>query len=183
MHQQQTTFENIVGKGEIAHNKQFLLYPQCFQLSEIKVSPFVHIFDIISLFAIELEEPKIGISGKGLTRMTACWTWSIQTFFLVFINKNWDVYMKMYSGQSFFGHVPFDTAWGTGHSCLSLYQTTFYTCPNWKHLQTTKEMQIKNKNLVLTWKKTMWEKKMLVSKLKAHAYEKKICNSKIYICF
>ena len=23
--------ENTVGKGEIAHNKQFLLFPQCFQ--------------------------------------------------------------------------------------------------------------------------------------------------------
>ena len=31
------------------------------------VSPFVYVFDIISLFAAELEEPKIGISGKGLT--------------------------------------------------------------------------------------------------------------------
>ena len=30
-------------------------------------SPFVHIFDIISLFAAELEEPKIGISGYGLS--------------------------------------------------------------------------------------------------------------------
>ena len=30
------------------------------------VSPFVHIFDIISFFAAELEEPKIGIWGKGL---------------------------------------------------------------------------------------------------------------------
>ena len=28
--------------------------------------PFVNIFYIISLFAAELEEPKIGISGKGL---------------------------------------------------------------------------------------------------------------------
>ena len=56
MHQQQTAFENIVGKGEIANNKQFLLFPQCFQLNQITVSPFVHIFDIISLFAIELEE-------------------------------------------------------------------------------------------------------------------------------
>ena len=34
--------------------------------TQIIVSPFVHIFDIISLFAPELEEPKIGISGKGL---------------------------------------------------------------------------------------------------------------------
>ena len=66
MHQQQTAFENIVGKGEIACNKQFLLFPYCFQLSQITVSPFVHIFDI-SLFAVESEEAKIGLSGKGLS--------------------------------------------------------------------------------------------------------------------
>ena len=66
MHQQQTAFGNIVGKGEIARNKQFLLFPQCFQLYQITVSLFAHIFDIISLFSIELQEPKTGISGKGL---------------------------------------------------------------------------------------------------------------------
>ena len=51
-HQQQTAFEIIVEKS--------------FLLNQIIVSPFVHIFDIISLFAAELEEPKIGISGNGL---------------------------------------------------------------------------------------------------------------------
>ena len=66
MHQQRTAFENIVGKEEIAQNKQFLLFPQCFLLNQKIVSPFVSIFDIISLFTAELEEPKIGISGKGL---------------------------------------------------------------------------------------------------------------------
>ena len=66
MHQQQTAFENIVGKGKIAHNEQFLLFPQCFLLNQIIVSPFVHIFGIISLFAVKLEEPKVGKSGKGL---------------------------------------------------------------------------------------------------------------------
>ena len=31
--------ENIVGKGDIAHNEQFLLFPQCFQkLSVVDVS-------------------------------------------------------------------------------------------------------------------------------------------------
>ena len=55
-----------MGKGEIAHNEQFLLFPQCLLLDQIIVSPFVYIFDIISLSAAELEEPKIGISGKGL---------------------------------------------------------------------------------------------------------------------
>ena len=61
MHQQQTAFENIVGKGEIAHNKPFLPCPKCFPLKQIIVSPFVHIFTIISLFAAKLEEPKICI--------------------------------------------------------------------------------------------------------------------------
>ena len=27
---QYKSFENTVGKGEIAHNEQFLLFPQCF---------------------------------------------------------------------------------------------------------------------------------------------------------
>ena len=45
----------------------FFLFPQCFLLNQKLVSLFVNIYDIISLFAAELEEPKIGISGKGLT--------------------------------------------------------------------------------------------------------------------
>ena len=66
-HQHQTAFENIEGKGEIAHYDQFLLFPQCFVLNQIIVSQFVHTFDIISLFPAELEKLKIGISGKRLT--------------------------------------------------------------------------------------------------------------------
>ena len=61
MHHLQTAFENIVGKGEIAHNEQFLLFPQWFLLDQKIVSPFLNIYDIISLFAAELEESKIGI--------------------------------------------------------------------------------------------------------------------------
>ena len=68
-HQQQTAIENIVGKGEIACNEQFLLFPQYFLLIQIIVSPFVHIFGIISLFAAQMEKPKIGITGKGLKTM------------------------------------------------------------------------------------------------------------------
>ena len=55
-----------MGKREIARNEQFLHFPQCFQVKQITLSPFVHICDIISLFAIELEEPEIGMSVKGL---------------------------------------------------------------------------------------------------------------------
>ena len=52
-YQQQAAFENIVGKGEIARNERFLLFPQCFLLNKIIVSPFVHIFEIISLSVVE----------------------------------------------------------------------------------------------------------------------------------
>ena len=66
MHQQQTAFRNIVGKEEIARNEQFLLFPLCFLLDQKIVSLIVNIFDIISLFAAEMEEPKIMKCGKGL---------------------------------------------------------------------------------------------------------------------
>ena len=58
-HQQQKAFENIVGKEEIARNEQFLLFPQCFLLIQKIASPFVDIFDTISIFAAAFEEPKI----------------------------------------------------------------------------------------------------------------------------
>ena len=57
-HQHSTAFENIAGKGEISRNEQFLLFPQCFLLNQTTVSQFVHIPDIISLFAAELEDPQ-----------------------------------------------------------------------------------------------------------------------------
>ena len=73
-----------MGKGEIACNKQFLFFPQCFLLSQIIVSPFVHNFDILSLFAAELEDPKIGKWGKGLKSFIfhMCILWD-KTFSLV----------------------------------------------------------------------------------------------------
>ena len=61
MHQQRTAFENIVGKEEIAPNEQFLLFTQCFLLNQKIVCSFVNIYDIISLFAAELAEPKFGM--------------------------------------------------------------------------------------------------------------------------
>ena len=61
MHQQQTAIEDIVGKEEIARNEKFPLFPQCFLLNKIIVSPYAHIFYNISIFAEKLEDPKIGI--------------------------------------------------------------------------------------------------------------------------
>ena len=75
-----TVFENIVGTEEIACNEQFLLFPQCFLINQKIVSPFVYIFDIISSFAAEIKEPKIGISGKGLTAKVISWQSVTHTF-------------------------------------------------------------------------------------------------------
>ena len=100
MHQQQTAFENIVGKGEIARNKQFLIFPQCYLLNQIIVSRIVHIFYIISLFATEFEKPKLGMSVKGLREKCIislsyyakiigfCWTWCVE--------RNYNVCLYMY---------------------------------------------------------------------------------------
>ena len=44
-----------------------VLFPQCFPLNQKIASPFVNMYDIRSLFAAELEEPKIGMWGKGLS--------------------------------------------------------------------------------------------------------------------
>ena len=55
-----------MGKGEIARHEQFLLFPHCFLVNQLIVSPFVHTYDFISLFAAELKELKIGKSEKGL---------------------------------------------------------------------------------------------------------------------
>ena len=61
MNQQQTAFENIVGKEEIARNEQFLLFQQCFLLYQNIISAFVNIHDISLFAAAELEEPKLGM--------------------------------------------------------------------------------------------------------------------------
>ena len=56
-----------MGKEEIARKEQFLLFAQCFLLNQKIVSPFVNIYHIMSLFAAEVEEPKVGMRGKELT--------------------------------------------------------------------------------------------------------------------
>ena len=67
MHQQQTAFEKIVGKEEIARHEQFLLFPTMFSTQSEKCIPICQYFlHIISLVAAESEELKIGILGKGL---------------------------------------------------------------------------------------------------------------------
>ena len=74
------TFWKHSGKEEIARNKQFLLFLQCFLPNQKIVSPFVNIYDIISLFAAELEDPKFGIWGKGLKSLPSQGHWNLKEF-------------------------------------------------------------------------------------------------------
>ena len=71
-HQQETAFENIVGNEEIAHNEQFLLFPQSFLLNQKIVSPFVNLFDIISSWVprgsvVKCLTRNPGVLGSSLT--------------------------------------------------------------------------------------------------------------------
>ena len=60
--QQQTAFENIVGKEEIAGNEQFVLFPQCFLLNQIIV-PHLSIF-LASYFYLMLNWKTLKLAYK-----------------------------------------------------------------------------------------------------------------------
>ena len=65
-YQQQTAFENIVGKGEIARYEEFLLFPKMFSTNSdncFTICP--HFWHHIFIYCW-IETPKIGISDKGL---------------------------------------------------------------------------------------------------------------------
>ena len=65
MHQQQTAFENVVGKGEIALNEQFLLFPQCFQLIQM-IYPNLSIFLTSNFYLLlNLKSLKLAYEVKG----------------------------------------------------------------------------------------------------------------------
>ena len=63
---QYKSFENTVGKEEIAHNGQFLLFPLCF-LPFGELSTIFLKFEIVSCKLFSLEDSKICCLGKGLT--------------------------------------------------------------------------------------------------------------------
>ena len=58
------SFDNAVGKGEIAHNEQFLLFPQCF-LPVLRAFCHLDQIKLSSAISFSLEESKICCLGKG----------------------------------------------------------------------------------------------------------------------
>ena len=152
MHQQQTAFGKIVGKEEIARNKQFLLYPQCFLLNQKILSSFVNIFAIISLFAAELEEPKIGMWGNELSvcnqgpknfRILTCPPAILHLSYKDGCSTCPALIFTRYDERTsrFFGRITRDqTKPRTIYlsiKYLTFYQTTNFRLLNWKRLQTT----------------------------------------------
>ena len=62
---QYKSFENTVGKEEIARDEQFLLFPQCFLSFQRTFPPFSSNFELSSANFFGLEESKIRRLGKG----------------------------------------------------------------------------------------------------------------------
>ena len=68
---QRKSFENTVGKGEIALNEQFLLFPTVFSTRLANFLLFSSDLKLSSANSFSLEESKICRLGKGLgTRKT-----------------------------------------------------------------------------------------------------------------
>ena len=65
MHLQQATFENIVTKGEIAQNKQFLLLLHYFQLISENNPPFTEIFYVYDYMFSKASAADLLYVGKG----------------------------------------------------------------------------------------------------------------------
>ena len=54
-----------MGKEEIAHNEQFLLFPQRFLLNQKIVSSFVNVFDSIFYLLLKWKSLKLACEVKG----------------------------------------------------------------------------------------------------------------------
>ena len=62
---QDNSFENTEGKGEIARNEQFLLFPSVFSTYLESFLPFSTNLKLSSAKSFSLDEPKICRLGKG----------------------------------------------------------------------------------------------------------------------
>ena len=62
---QYKSFENTLGKGEIARNEQFLLFPECFSTHLDNFPLFLSNSKLLSENFLSVEESKICRLGKG----------------------------------------------------------------------------------------------------------------------
>ena len=65
-HLQLTIFENIVTKGEIAQNEQFLLLPQCFHFFSVIIPTIIENFSYFLVDILKVVCSRCVVCGKGL---------------------------------------------------------------------------------------------------------------------
>ena len=83
----QQLLKTLWEKDKLLVRSNFSFFPQCLLLNQITVSPFVHIFYIISLFAAELEDLKTGIWDKGLRNCSPTFfVWGSHSLYLRVVN-------------------------------------------------------------------------------------------------
>ena len=91
---QQTTLVNLVAKGEIAHNEQFLDLPQCFQ-TLFNYQTFIyrdilifclHVFKVVCFIFVVCGKNKT--RAKVLALSSICGVVPNQTFMLLFFKSN-----------------------------------------------------------------------------------------------
>ena len=75
---QYKSFENTVGKVEIAHNKQFLLFPQYFLPVWMNFLPFSSNLKLTPAKSFSLEQSIIYRFWKGLKRVVVSEQWSLK---------------------------------------------------------------------------------------------------------
>ena len=118
MHQQQTAFENIDGKGEIACNEQFLLFTKCFLLIHIIVSSFLRGFDIYLYYLLNWKSLKLAYEVKGFTSIKPN---SSFLFFFEGVSRN-------SSAATTTSYVLFSAL----ASCISVSPILWYTAISWR---------------------------------------------------
>ena len=80
-------------KGKIAHNEQFLLFPQYFSTHLKKFLPFSSNLKLLSANSFSLEESKNLMFGKGLTLRL------VQTGCIFRRQRRCDLIVKIYFGK------------------------------------------------------------------------------------
>ena len=115
---QYKSFGNTAGKGEIARNEQFLLFPQCFLSVWRKFCHFHQIQNFRFKNTLRLEESKICRVGKGKTIYLCLFTGSFQRVLRSFILVLWNrIHPCIWTAQA-----------DTGQYFLQFYEATILHC-------------------------------------------------------
>ena len=84
--------KTLWGKGEIARDEQFLLFPHCFLRKKIIVSPFVHNSYLYLLLNLKSLKLAYGVKGKErLYNVCLCRWFNIYLAFVIISKENTNI--------------------------------------------------------------------------------------------